>query len=314
MWRLSDATVRFGATTALDRVDLVVETDELLVVLGPSGCGKSTMLRVVAGLQALTGGTVEIDGHDVAGRAPHERGVGMMFQDATLFPHRDVSGNIEFGLRMAGMAAPDRTARVAELLELVGLDGFAHTDVDTLSGGEAQRVALARALAPRPRIVLLDEPFGALDRALRDRLVDDLPRLLRTAGTAAIHVTHDHEEAFAMADRIAVMDHGRILRTATPQDLVADPRTETVARFLGHTNIVGDHDDRRVLRRDAATVDPDGELDATVTATRFRGDGFDVDLDSMLGPLRFRLSERLEIGERIRLRIDPRRVAPVAVD
>lgn len=312
MWTLHDAAVAFGSTRALDGVNLTISAEEIVVVLGPSGCGKSTMLRAIAGLQPLIRGAVEIDGRNVTDVAPHDRGIGMMFQDPTLFPHRNVAANIEFGLRMEKVPAARRAARVSEMLGLVGLDGFDDKAVDTLSGGEAQRVALARALAPQPQLVLLDEPFGALDRALRDRLVDDVPRLLRATRTAAVHVTHDHEEAFALADRIAVMDQGRILRTDTPQNLVADPQTETVARFLGHSNIVGAADDRRVIRRDAATVDTNGELTTTVTATRFRGDGFDVEMTSDLGPLRFRLPDRLAVGDVIRLRIDPRRVAPVA--
>lgn len=311
MWELRQADVHFGSTTALDDVSITVEPSEIVVVLGPSGCGKSTLLRALAGLQPLDSGRVLIDGVDATEDPPHERGIGVMFQDPTLFPHRDVGRNIAFGLRIAGLDRAAQDRRVAEMLELVGLPGFADRTVDTLSGGEAQRVALARSLAPSPRLLLLDEPLAALDRALRDRLAVDIPAALRSTGTAAIHVTHDHDEAFAIADRIAVMEAGRILRIDAPGALYADPRTETVARFLGHTNIVGSGRDRRVIRRDAARVDPDGDLEATVIRSRFRGDHHDVELDSALGRLQFRLTDALEAGANVRLRIDPERIAPI---
>ncbi|HUV11387.1 MAG TPA: TOBE domain-containing protein, partial [Acidimicrobiia bacterium] len=179
---------------------------------------------------------------------------------------------------------------------------------------EAQRVALARSLARSPRLLLLDEPLAALDRALRDRLAVDIPGVLRATGTTALHVTHDHDEAFAIADRIAVMTAGRLLRIDAPADLYADPRTEEVARFLGHTNIVEDtagpataH--RRVILRDAATIHPEGDFTATVVESRFRGDHHDVIVDTTLGELRFRLTETAARGSTVRLRIDPDRVA-----
>ncbi|GJM37375.1 MAG: Fe(3+) ions import ATP-binding protein FbpC [Acidimicrobiales bacterium] len=311
MWNLTDATVRFGGTIALDGVSLTVHPTETLVVLGPSGCGKSTLLRVMAGLQPLDDGRFEIDGVDATDRPPHERGIGMVFQDPTLFPHRRVGENIEFGLRMQGVDATERRARVDQLLDLVGLGGFADRDPATLSGGEAQRVALARSLAPGPRLLLLDEPLAALDRALRDRLIDDLPAVLAASGTAAVHVTHDHDEAFALADRIAVMHAGRVLRVDDPHSLYADPRTETVARFLGHTNIVGEGTDRRVVRRDAATIDPSGEITGTVVTSRFRGDHHDLEVDTDLGRLAFALTEGADVGSSVRLRIDPERVAAI---
>ncbi|MEM7140150.1 MAG: ABC transporter ATP-binding protein [Actinomycetota bacterium] len=311
MWSLRDATVRFGDTVAVDGVSLDVATGETVVILGPSGCGKSTLLRVIAGLQELDGGTFRIGGEDAGGREPHERGIGMVFQDPTLFPHRSVGANVDFGMRMQKWPAAHRAHRVEELLALVGLHGYRDRDTTTLSGGEAQRVALARALAPEPRLILFDEPLGALDRALRDRLIDDLPRVLAATGTAAIHVTHDHDEAFALADRIGVMDAGRLLRIDTPHELYADPRTAVVARFLGHTNIVGTGRDRRVIRRDAASIAADGDLRATVTASRFRGDHHEVIVDSDLGALVFNLGAGAAVGTEVAIRIDPTRVAPI---
>jgi len=314
MWELRDVSVRFGDTPALDDLSLTVTPGEVVVLLGPSGCGKSTLLRVLAGLQAPDRGSIWIDHTDATTREPHRRGIGVMFQDPTLFPHRSVGQNIAFGLRMAGLDRVAQATRVDEMLELVGLDGFANRAVENLSGGEAQRVALARSLAPKPALLLLDEPLAALDRSLRDRLVAELPDLLRATGTSAVHVTHDHDEAFAIADRIAVMQAGRLLRVAQPESLYADPRTEAVARFLGHVNIVGDGHQRRVIRRDAATVDDRGDLVATVVESRFRGDHHDVRVTSDLGPLEFRLSNPAAPGAELRLRIDPTRVAPIEAD
>ncbi|MEZ5245160.1 MAG: ABC transporter ATP-binding protein [Acidimicrobiales bacterium] len=311
MWELRDAGVDFGPTRALDDVSITIAPGEIVVILGPSGCGKSTLLRALAGLQPLDRGGVWIDGVDATHRPPHQRGIGVMFQDPTLFPHRSAGRNIAFGLRMAGLDRAAQERRVDEMLELVGLPGFADRTIDTLSGGEAQRIALARSLAPSPRLLLLDEPLAALDRALRDRLAVEIPAVLRATGTAAVHVTHDHDEAFAIADRIAVMTAGRLLRIADPAELFADPRTEQVARFLGHTNIVDDYrvDGRCVIRRDAATIDPDGQLAATVVENRFRGDHHDIVVDTALGALRFRLTETAAPGSKVRLRIDPDRVA-----
>ncbi|MFQ5556447.1 MAG: ABC transporter ATP-binding protein, partial [Acidimicrobiales bacterium] len=193
MLRLDDVRVRFAAVEALAGVALDVREAEIMAVLGPSGSGKSTLLRVVAGLQPVDRGVVEFDGRDISGVEPHRRDMAMMFQDHALFPHRDVGANVGFGLRMRGVGPRRRGDRVTEVLELVGLAGYADRAVATLSGGESQRVALARALAPRPRLLLLDEPLGSLDRPLRDRLVGELRGLLGGLGIAVIHVTHDHD-------------------------------------------------------------------------------------------------------------------------
>lgn len=196
-----ELVVRFGDRTVLDRVQLDVAEAEVVAVLGPSGSGKSTLLRVIAGLLTPDSGRVEIDGADVTHLPAHRRGVGLVFQDEQLFPHLDVAANIGFGLRMQGATRQATAARVDELLALVGLAGFHHRRVGSLSGGEAKRVALARSLAPRPKVLLLDEPLTGLDRELHDRLAADLATLLRATSTTAVLVTHDRDEAAAIAER-----------------------------------------------------------------------------------------------------------------
>ncbi|MGQ0838143.1 ABC transporter ATP-binding protein [Actinokineospora sp.] len=233
MLRVAGLTVHYGAFVAVSDVDIEVADGAVLALLGPSGCGKSTLLRAVAGLEQAAAGAVSWDGADLSHVPVHRRGFGLVFQDGQLFPHRDVAGNVAFGLRMRGDAPASRRARVAELLDLVGLAGYGDRSVTELSGGEQQRVALARALAPRPRLLLLDEPLSALDRALRDQLALDLARVLRTAGTTALVVTHDHDEAFTLADRVAVMRAGRISQTGHPAEVWRHPVDENTARFLG---------------------------------------------------------------------------------
>ncbi|MFF4909575.1 ABC transporter ATP-binding protein [Streptomyces sp. NPDC001260] len=235
---LQDATVRFGGRAVLDTVGLDVAEHEVVCVLGPSGSGKSTLLRVVAGLQELDSGRVSLDGRDQTGVPAHRRGVGLMFQDHQLFPQRDVGGNVAFGLRMRGASKAEQGERVRELLELVGLPGAARRAVASLSGGEQQRVALARALAPRPRLLMLDEPLGQLDRSLRERLVVELRELFGRLGTTVLAVTHDQGEAFALADRVVVMRDGRIAQSGTPLEVWQRPADEFVARFLGFDNVV----------------------------------------------------------------------------
>ncbi|MEV0776964.1 ABC transporter ATP-binding protein [Streptomyces sp. NPDC050433] len=235
---LEDVTVRFGRRTALDAVDLEIAAHEIVCVLGPSGSGKSTLLRVVAGLQPPDAGRVLLEGTDQAGVPVHRRGVGLMFQDHQLFPQRDVGGNVAFGPRMRGESRGEQRRRVAELLDLVGLPGAQRRAVATLSGGEQQRVALARALAPRPRLLMLDEPLGQLDRGLRERLVVELRGVFEQLGTTVLAVTHDQGEAFALANRVVVMRDGHVAQTGTPMDVWQRPASAFVARFLGFDNVV----------------------------------------------------------------------------
>lgn len=296
MLRVEALTVDFGTHRVLDGVDLDVDRSETVVVLGPSGCGKSTLLRVIAGLEPAVSGAVRWDGADITGLAPHERHFGLMFQDYALFPHRDVAGNVEFGLRMAGRPDIDRARRVAEVLALVGLEGYGRRRVATLSGGEQQRVALARALAPSPTLLMLDEPLGALDRVLRERLLTELRGLLDAAGVPALYVTHDHEEAFALADRIVVMRDGRVVQAGTPAAVWAAPVDAWTARFLGFgpevdarvergrivtpwgsaTAAVADGHATAVLRPGAVRLDPAGTPRGTVQRCTFAGDHLDL--------------------------------------
>jgi thiamine transport system ATP-binding protein len=237
MLNVEGARVMLGGHAALAGVDLEVPGGSIVAVLGPSGSGKSTLLRAIAGLQRLDAGTVSLDDRRLDGVAPHRRGIGLMFQDDALFPHRDVAANIAFGLRMQGAARPAVAARVAELLEVVGLGGREQRTIASLSGGERKRVALARALAPAPRVLLLDEPLGALDRPLHDRLVVELRDLFTEIGQTALYVTHDVAEAFAIGARVAVMREGVIVQLATPEALWASPADAWVARFIGLANV-----------------------------------------------------------------------------
>ena len=252
MLQVDSVTVAFDGENALDSASLDVADGEIVIVLGPSGSGKTTLLRVIAGLQVPDVGRVLLDGTDLAGVPPHRRGVGLVFQDHALFPHRDVFGNVAFGMRMRGDSADAIETRTVELLALVGLAGLEKRSVGTLSGGEQQRVALARALAPEPRILLLDEPLGSLDRRLRDRLLDDLERLFDELGVTAVYVTHDQTEAFTLGDRVAVMRDGHVVQVATPDDLWAHPLDEDVARFLGLANVADDE----IVRPEAVHVRP----------------------------------------------------------
>lgn len=307
---VEQAVVRFGATTALDGVDLEVAPGEVVAVLGASGSGKSTLLRAVAGLQPLDAGVVRLDGDDQRRVPPHRRDVGLMFQDHALFPHRDVAANVAFGLRMHGVDRRGRARRVGELLDLVGLGGFERRAVTTLSGGEQQRVALARALAPAPRLLMLDEPLGSLDRALRERLVADLRRLFSDLGLTVVAVTHDQTEAFGLADRLVVLGAGRVLRAGSPSEVWDDPRRADVARLLGLDNVRDDH----LVRPWAVRLGDGGDTAATVERVVFRGDRLGVHLlldggGSLVAEVTDGRGPRA--GDDVRLSIDPAGVVPL---
>jgi thiamine transport system ATP-binding protein len=227
-----DAVVRYGPVVAVDQVSLDVRPGEVVALLGPSGSGKSSLLRAVAGLEPLAGGTVAWDGEGLAGVPVHRRGFAVMFQDGQLFPHLSVAGNVGYALHRRPRS--EREQRVTSLLDLVGLTGYGGRPITALSGGEAQRVALARSLAAQPRLLLLDEPLSALDRGLRERLVGVLDETLQATGVPALYVTHDQDEAFALADRVAVLAAGRLLQLADPATLWSRPANREVAAFLGY--------------------------------------------------------------------------------
>ena len=228
----------FAAHTAVADLSFTVAEGEVLALLGPSGSGKSTLLNLIAGLDAPDAGDIRWNGQSLLSVPTHQRGFGLMFQDYALFPHKDVAANVGFGLRMQGRARAEIESGTRWALELVGLAGFGRRDVNTLSGGEQQRVALARALAPRPRLLMLDEPLGALDRALRERLLDELRAILRRLRQTAIYVTHDQDEAFALADRLLVLRAGRVAQAGAPAEVYAAPANRFVAEFLGLKNVL----------------------------------------------------------------------------
>jgi len=233
MLDVADLSVRLDNKAILHDVDLTVADGESVAVLGPSGSGKSTLLRAIAGLVPVEAGSIDWNGKRVVEVPTHLRGFGLMFQGYALFPHLDVAGNVGFGLRMTGAEPAEVSHRVEAALDLVGLGGLGDRDVAGLSGGEKQRVALARTLAPEPSLVMLDEPLGALDRALRERLMTETRDILNQRGVTALIVTHDREEAAAMADRLAIMRGGTIVQTGSLPEILADPVDDWVAAFLG---------------------------------------------------------------------------------
>lgn len=334
---LESVTVRFGARAVLDDMDLRVAERETVCVLGPSGSGKSTLLRAVAGLQPLDEGRVLLDGQDQHGVPVHKRGLGLMFQDHQLFPQRDAGGNVAFGLRMRGVDREHTRQRVSELLDLVGLPGAEPRAIASLSGGEQQRVALARALAPEPRLLMLDEPLGQLDRTLRERLVVELRQLFERLGTTVLAVTHDQGEAFALADRVLVLRDGRVAQSGTPLQVWQRPASPFVARFLGFDNVVDasveeDGSARTpwgpvavptgtprgagtLLVRPAGVrlvgAGGEGAFDCMVRARTFRGDHVSLLLAPEQGPelqASCSLREVARLGERVTVAIDPAEV------
>lgn len=309
---LVSVDVTIAGTTIVAGVDLAVATGERLVVLGPSGSGKSTLIRVAAGLQRPSAGRVEIDGRDVTDLPAHRRGVGVVFQDAVLFPHRDVAGNVGYGLELAGIEPGERGRRVAEALDQVGLTGFGNRAVPELSGGEAQRVGLARALAPSPRILLLDEPLASLDGPLRERLKTELRALFESLGLTVVHVTHDVAEAFALGDRVAVLRDGRVAQVAPPAELWAAPASLWVAQFLGMRNVVATERGVTIVRPEAVGLRPGAgarvvaveRRGPTVLVTVARNDG--VRLEAIASGL-----ATWEVGEEVAVEIDPAGVIPL---
>jgi putative spermidine/putrescine transport system ATP-binding protein len=239
VYRAADErSTKKASVKALDGLTLHIEPGELVALLGPSGCGKTTALRILAGLDEATSGTVSVGGQDVSNVPANKRDMGMVFQAYSLFPHLTVLDNVAFGLKMRGKAKSDRTSRAADMLDLVGLSAHKHKYASELSGGQQQRVALARALAIQPRVLLLDEPLSALDAKVRSQLRDEIRRVQLEVGTTTLFVTHDQEEALAVADRVGVMSQGKLEQLAAPADLYANPATPFVAEFVGLNNKV----------------------------------------------------------------------------
>ncbi len=327
MLQVLGASIRFGSLAAVDGADISIATGEILALLGPSGSGKTTLLRAIAGLQDLDRGSILWDGEDLSPVPAHRRGFGLVFQDFALFPHLDVGHNVEFGLKMQGVGPAERRRRAAAALDQVELAGYEQRKVATLSGGQQQRVALARALAAGPRMLLLDEPLGSLDRALRERLTGDLRALLAGLGITAMYVTHDQTEAFAVADRVAIIDGGRIVQRGTPEQVWRRPATAFVADFLGFRTMVDvvvasgfadagafgrlhlpgavDGPATLVVHPDALRIDPAGHLDGVVRAVDFRGSHYLVTLD--VGGVVAETHERRSPspGDSVRLSLDP---------
>ncbi len=335
-------TRSFDAQPVLCGVDLDVVEGEIVCLLGPSGCGKTTLLRIVAGLETADSGDVLLNGQSIMDQPVHTRDFGLMFQDFALFPHLNVQQNVEFGLRMKGLDKKKRQTRARETLDLVGMGGFESRDVAQLSGGERQRVALARSLAPNPRLLMLDEPLGSLDAALKERLVVDLCAIIKQIGLTALYVTHDQHEAFVVADRIALMNAGRFEQVATPMEIYHHPATIFTARFLGLENVVpvdsvSDHGAQTplgaftlapqsdtptetpialLLHPDGITPDPNGAISGTISKSVFLGDAYRVDLQTDANiPLTFKLIARHHKpphdGDTFRISIAPEYVLPL---
>ncbi|MDJ0827733.1 MAG: ABC transporter ATP-binding protein [Rhodobacter sp.] len=236
--RFDGVTKRFGDFTAIDNVDLDIFEREFFALLGPSGCGKTTLMRMLAGFEAPTEGTIELDGQDIAPVPPNKRATNMMFQSYALFPHLSVRDNIAFGLQRERLPKDRIAERVDEMLKLVQLEPFAGRKPHQISGGQRQRVALARCLAKAPKLLLLDEPLGALDKKLREETQFELMDIQEKTGTTFVIVTHDQEEAMTVASRVAVMDHGRLVQVATPAAIYETPNSTYVADFIGDVNII----------------------------------------------------------------------------
>jgi spermidine/putrescine transport system ATP-binding protein len=269
---LRDVRKTYGPVVALDGISLSIRKGEFFSLLGPSGCGKTTTLHLIGGFEAVSAGTLLIDGRPMGSTPAHGRPVNTVFQSYALFPHMSVAENVGFGLRMRKVPKPDRRQAVTEMLRLVSLEGFEDRRPSQLSGGQRQRVALARALVNQPSVLLLDEPLGALDLKLRKQMQAELTRIQRQIGITFVYVTHDQEEALSMSDRIAVMDHGRVLQVGTPGEIYGEPADRFVMEFIGSPNVFPGRLERLHDGRAEVALDDGGRGGARPTAGLRAGD------------------------------------------
>ena len=330
--RLRDLCMAFDDELVLDHINLYINDSEFLTLLGPSGCGKTTTLRIIGGFTTPTSGDVTFDGERINDVPPHKRQINTVFQKYALFPHLDVFENIAFGLRIAKVPEDEIRQRVGEMLEVVSLKGFDRRRVDQLSGGQQQRVAIARALVNRPKVLLLDEPLGALDLRLRKDMQNELKRIQQQMGITFIYVTHDQEEALTMSDTVVVMDKGRIQQIGTPEDIYNEPKNAFVADFIGESNILNGTMVRDrvvkmygkefpcvdggfapnepvdvVIRPEDIDIVPEeqGQLVGTVTSVTFKGMQYDIIVDFRGFKWLIQTTDHSPEGARIGVKIDP---------
>ena len=330
--RLRDLCMAFDDELVLDHINLYINDSEFLTLLGPSGCGKTTTLRIIGGFTTPTSGDVTFDGARINDVPPHKRQINTVFQKYALFPHLDVFENIAFGLRIAKVPEEEIRQRVSEMLEVVSLKGFDRRHVDQLSGGQQQRVAIARALVNRPKVLLLDEPLGALDLRLRKDMQNELKRIQQQMGITFIYVTHDQEEALTMSDTVVVMDKGRIQQIGTPEDIYNEPKNAFVADFIGESNIIDgimradgvvEIFNRRfqcldggfapdeavdvVIRPEDVDIVPEdqGQLKGTVTNVTFKGMQYDIIVDFYGFKWLIQTTDLSPVGSLIGIKIDP---------
>ena len=330
--RLRDLCMAFDDELVLDHINLYINDSEFLTLLGPSGCGKTTTLRIIGGFTTPTSGDVTFDGERINDVPPHKRQINTVFQKYALFPHLDVFENIAFGLRIAKVPAEEIEERVTEMLGVVSLKGFEHRKITQLSGGQQQRVAIARALVNRPKVLLLDEPLGALDLRLRKDMQNELKRIQQQMGITFIYVTHDQEEALTMSDTVVVMDKGRIQQIGTPEDIYNEPKNAFVADFIGESNILNGTMVRDnvvkmygkefpcvdggfapnepvdvVIRPEDIDIVPveQGQLVGTVTNVTFKGMQYDIIVDFRGFKWLIQTTDHSPVGARIGVKIDP---------
>ena len=330
--RLRDLCMAFDDELVLDHINLYINDSEFLTLLGPSGCGKTTTLRIIGGFTTPTSGDVTFDGVRINDVPPHKRQINTVFQKYALFPHLDVFENIAFGLRIAKVPAEEIEERVTEMLGVVSLKGFEHRKITQLSGGQQQRVAIARALVNRPKVLLLDEPLGALDLRLRKDMQNELKRIQQQMGITFIYVTHDQEEALTMSDTVVVMDKGRIQQIGTPEDIYNEPKNAFVADFIGESNILNGTMVRDnvvkmygkefpcvdggfapnepvdvVIRPEDIDIVPveQGQLTGTVTSVTFKGMQYDIIVDFRGFKWLIQTTDHSPVGARIGVKIDP---------